>query len=63
MNEFTGPTAYQLGSGPLLCDCCGRVLSNDPAAENAALWSLARIRLPYCADSDLCRRDVTGRAS
>lgn len=56
--QFGGRTAYEMGHGPLLCDSCGRILSNDPVAENAAEWTPTGIRLPYCADSDICRQDV-----
>lgn len=56
---MTEENLYYLGTGPLLCDCCGRQLSNDPSAENAARWTVGvPKKLPYCADSDLCKREV-----
>jgi hypothetical protein len=46
---------------PLLCACCGRVLTNDPKAPNAARWTLYDPRLPYCADSPTCKADTEPR--
>ncbi len=47
------------GTRLLLCASCGRQLSNDPAAPNAALWTLFEPRMPHCADQSECGRDVT----
>ena len=42
----------------MLCCACGRKLSNDPDAENAARWTLKGHRYPYCADNEDCLRDA-----
>ena len=44
----------------LFCRSCGRELSNDIEADNAARWTVFGPRWPYCADDDGCRRDVEG---
>lgn len=42
----------------LLCRSCGRQITNDLNAPNAAMWTLYEPRWPYCADSPECARDV-----
>lgn len=40
----------------MTCAGCGRKLTNDTTKPNAAAWTLRGDRVPYCADSDACRR-------
>jgi hypothetical protein len=40
------------------CYACGRALTNDLDRPNTAHWTLYEPRVPYCADSEDCRRDT-----
>jgi hypothetical protein len=41
------------------CAACGRRLTNDPTAANAAAWTgEPGWRIPYCADSRECQHDA-----
>jgi hypothetical protein len=46
----------------MMCVACGLKLTNDWTMSSAAAWTLTSDQLPYCADSDACRRDAYRQA-